>query len=99
MSAGTYLEVATVVDSKGDPMLSRSFDRLLRRTEIEIEPVTERQAQIAREACRDFGKGRGNSARLNFGDCFSYALAKNLDEPLLFVGDDFAKTDVRSALD
>jgi hypothetical protein len=54
-------------------------------------PVTEAQARIAREAYRDFGKGSGHPARLNFGDCFAYALAKATGEPLLFKGTDFAE--------
>ena len=65
---------------------------------IVIEPVTERQARIAREAYRDFGKGSGHPAQLNFGDCFAYALAKDKAEPLLFKGADFAHTDVRRAI-
>jgi ribonuclease VapC len=60
--------------------------------------VDEAQARIAREAYRDFGKGSGHPAKLNFGDCFAYALAKKLNEPLLFKGDEFAHTDVRPAL-
>ena len=65
---------------------------------ITIEPVTERQARIAREAYRDYGKGSGHPAGLNFGDCFAYALARDRNEPLLFKGDDFATTDVRPAV-
>ncbi|HVN63204.1 MAG TPA: type II toxin-antitoxin system VapC family toxin [Candidatus Binataceae bacterium] len=61
---------------------------------IAIEPVTAAQARIARAAYRDFGKGSGHPARLNFGDCFAYALAKAVGEPLLFKGGDFAHTDV-----
>jgi len=61
-------------------------------------PVTEAQARIAREAYRDFGRGSGHPARLNFGDCFAYALAKAMDEPLLFKGEDFTRTDITSAL-
>ena len=60
--------------------------------------MSESQARIAREAYRDFGKGSGHSAGLNFGDCFSYALAKAMDEPLLFKGDDFSHTDLAPAL-
>ena len=59
-----------------------------------IEPVTASQARIAREAYRDFGMGSGHPAGLNFGDCFAYALARELDEPLLFKGDDFGHTDI-----
>ncbi len=61
---------------------------------IIIEPVTEAQARIAREAYRDFGKGSGHRAGLNYGDCFAYALARELNEPLLFKGDDFSHTDI-----
>ena len=62
--------------------------------EIAIEPVTEHQARIAREAFRDFGKGSGHPAQLNFGDCFAYALAKSTGERLLFKGSDFIHTDL-----
>lgn len=63
-----------------------------------IEPVTEAQVRIARDAYRDFGRGSGNPARLNFGDCFAYALAKVTGEPLLYKGDDFPHTDIEPAL-
>lgn len=66
--------------------------------EIQIEPVTEAQARIAREAYRDFGKGSGHPAGLNFGDCFAYALAKEAGEPLLFKGKDFIHTDLAPVL-
>ena len=72
----------------------RSF---LQETRIIIEPVTEEQAFLARQCYSDYGKGR-HPAALNYGDCFSYALAKAMDEPLLFKGDDFRKTDVVSAI-
>jgi ribonuclease VapC len=78
-------------------VLSRRFDNLIRDAEVQIEPVTVRQAEIARQAYRDFGKGR-HKASLNFGDCFAYALAKEMDEPLLFKGRDFSRTDIESAL-
>ncbi len=65
--------------------------------EIEVRPVTIEQARLAREAYRDYGKGSGHPARLNFGDCFAYALAKDAGEPLLFKGDDFRQTDVTAA--
>jgi ribonuclease VapC len=74
---------------------SRRFDELVLEAQITIEPVTEAQARIAREAYRDFGRGSGHRAKLNFGDCFAYALAKVTGEPLLFKGDDFAKTDIK----
>jgi ribonuclease VapC len=69
----------------------------MKEAQIIIEPVTEAQARIAREAYRDFGKGSGHPARLNFGDCFAYALAKVTGEALLFKGDDFAHTDIKPA--
>ena len=97
MSAARFLEAAVVIDNRGDAVASREFDALLRRAGIHIEAVTFEQAQIARQAYRDFGRGR-HPAGLNFGDCLAYALAKVLDEPLLFKGDDFGHTDVRPAL-
>ncbi|HXA50534.1 MAG TPA: type II toxin-antitoxin system VapC family toxin [Candidatus Acidoferrum sp.] len=96
MSAVTYVESAVVTDSNRNPVLSRRFDDLLRDVGIRVESVTPEQAQIARQAYRDFGKGR-HKAGLNFGDCFAYALAKERDEPLLFKGDDFLHTDVEAA--
>jgi ribonuclease VapC len=98
ISAGTYLETAIVVDANRDPVLSRRLDELLAATEVHVETVSLNQVEIARDAYRDFGKGR-HPAALNFGDCFAYALAKDSGEPLLYKGDDFARTDVASALD
>jgi ribonuclease VapC len=94
LSAANYLEAAVVIDGSRSPIASRRFDDLLREAEIVIEPVTEAQAKIAREAYRDFGRGSGHSAGLNFGDCFAYALAKTSREPLLFKGDDFVHTGI-----
>jgi ribonuclease VapC len=98
MSAASYMEAAIVIDASGDPVASRRFDELVRTAAISIEPVTAEQAEIGRGAYRDFGKGSGHPAQLNFGDCFAYALAKVMGEPLLFKGEDFTHTDVRSAL-
>lgn len=98
MSAATYLETGIVVDRSADPVASRRLDELLRTFGVVIESVTEVHARLARGAYRDFGRGSGHPARLNFGDCFSYALAKDADEPLLFKGDVFVHTDVRPAL-
>jgi ribonuclease VapC len=98
MSTATFLETAIVVDSRRDPVSSRTFDQICKNAEIKFVPVDEAQMRIARQAYRDFGKGSGHPARLNFGDCFAYALAKALDEPLLYKGKDFSHTDVRSAL-
>jgi ribonuclease VapC len=98
LSAANFVEAAVVIDASRDPIASRRFDDLLREAGIAIEPVTETQARIAREAFRDFGKGSGHRARLNFGDCFAYALARASNEPLLFKGEDFSHTDIISAL-
>jgi ribonuclease VapC len=78
-----------VIDGSRDPIASRRFDDLLQEGGIAIEPVTGEQAKVAREAYRDFGRGSGHAARLNFGDCFAYALAKTTGEPLLSKGDEF----------
>ena len=94
VSAANFVETALVIDGSRDPIASRRFDDLVKEAQIAIEPVTEVQARIAREAYRDFGKGSGHHAKLNFGDCFAYALAKTTGEPLLFKGDDFVHTDI-----
>ena len=86
-----------MIDGSRDPIASRRFDDLLRVGEFSIEPVTEEQARIAREAYRDFGKGSRHPAQLNFGDCFAYGLAKVTGEPLLFKGNDFSRTDIAPA--
>jgi ribonuclease VapC len=78
--------------------LSARFDQFIEEMKLEIEPVTAEQVHIARQAYRDYGKGSGHRANLNFGDCFSYALARVKREPLLYKGDDFVYTDLRSAL-
>ena len=97
MSAVNYVEAAAVIDASRDPIASRRFDDLIEEAQVVIEPVTEVQARIARHAYNDFGKGSGHPAKLNFGDCFAYALAKAKREPLLFKGDDFSHTDVTIA--
>jgi ribonuclease VapC len=99
MSAATYLEVAIVVDRDHDPVLSGQLDEFLNAAQIEIAAVSVHQAHLARAAYRDFGKSSGHAARLNFGDCFAYALAKDKGEPLLYKGDDFSRTDIRSVLE
>ena len=98
MSAASFLEAAIVIDGSRDPVASRRFDDLANEAQLVIEAVTEAQARIAREAYRDFGRGGGHPARLNFGDCFAYALARMTGEPLLFKGDDFSHTDITPAL-
>ncbi len=93
ISAATVVEVSIVLLGRygeaGEPML----DRLLRGIGAELVPIGEEQVVLARDAALRFGRGR-HPAGLNFGDCFSYALAVARGEPLLFLGDDFAKTDV-----
>lgn len=98
LSAASYVEAAAVIDASCDPIASRRLDELLREARVEIAPVTEAQARLAREAYRDFGKGSGHPAQLNFGNCFAYALARETREPLLFIGDDFGRTDIESVL-
>ena len=87
VSAANFVEAAVIIDASRDPVASRRFDELIKEAQIIIEPVTELQARIARDAYRDFGKGSGHPAKLNFGDCFAYALAKFTGEPLLFKGE------------
>ena len=98
MSAATYLECGIVIDGAKDPKASANLDALIRDLGIGIEPVTAEQARIARQAYRDFGKGSGHPARLNFGDCFAYALAMERGEALLFKGDDFAHAGLARAV-
>ena len=93
MSAANLLEAAIVVDNQIGPEAGRQLDRFVEQARIEIAPVTERHASIARQAYLDYGRGN-HPAKLNFGDCFAYALAKATGEPLLFKGDDFEQTDI-----
>jgi ribonuclease VapC len=98
ISAANYFESSIVVDSWKNPILSTQLDELIERFDIVIEPVTPEQVRIARAAYRDYGKNSGHPANLNFGDCFSYALARARREPILFKGDDFNHTDLRNAV-
>lgn len=97
ISAANFVEAALVIDGSHDPVVSRRFDDLIKEAKILIEPVTDVQARIAREAYRDYGKGSGHPAKLNLGGCFAYALARATGEPLLFKGDDSIHTDVGPA--
>jgi ribonuclease VapC len=99
ISAANWLETAVVIDASRDPVASRRFDELIQTAELRVEPVTGDQARIARDAYRDFGKGSGHKAGLNFGECFAYALAKSTGEDLLCKGSDFGHTDITPALD
>jgi ribonuclease VapC len=95
MSAASYVELTIVLwPDHSIPMV----DRLLDALDVTPVPVTVDQARLAAQAYREYGKGSGSPARLNLGDTFSYALAKDTGQPLLFVGDDFTHTDITSAL-
>lgn len=98
LSAGNALEAGIVIDSYQDPVVSRDLDRVRRELDIAIAPITASHVDIARQAYRDYGRGSGHPAKLNFGDCFAYALAVETGAPLLFVGDDFIHTDIEPAL-
>ena len=98
LSAASFLEAAIVVDRTKSPVPGHRLDDLVRAAKMVIAPVTEEQARIARQAYRDYGRGSGHPARLNFGDCFAYALARATGELLLFKGDDFIHTDISPAL-
>jgi ribonuclease VapC len=91
MSAANYLEASIVIDRDRNPAISTRLDATVHQLEIEIAPVTASQAKLARQAYRDYGKGSGHKAQLNFGDCFAYALAAESGEPLLYKGNDFAE--------
>jgi ribonuclease VapC len=93
MSAASYLETAIVMEDRFGYEGVRDLKLFLNEAGIEIEPVTYDQAELARKAYRRYGRGNHHAA-LNYGDCFAYALAKTTDEPLLFKGNDFARTDV-----
>jgi ribonuclease VapC len=96
ISAASWLEAAMVADNRS-AVASAEFAGLMARLDLEIVPFTASQAVVAREAHRRYGKGR-HKAGLNLGDCFSYALAKERGQALLFKGDDFAATDIEPAI-
>jgi ribonuclease VapC len=98
MSAGSWLELTVVTTRSGDARISDGADALLARFDVVIEDVTREIATIANHGYRKYGRETRHAADLNFGDCFAYALAKATDEPLLFKGDDFARTDIVPAL-
>jgi ribonuclease VapC len=97
MSAASFLEAGLVIDGRTSPQQRRRLDDLVRVARIDIVPFDADQARVARAAYQDFGRGSGHPARLNFGDCFAYALATVTGEPLLYKGEDFAATGVWSA--
>ena len=97
ISAANLLEAGIVIDNQAGLSAGRRLDAFVERAGIGIEPVTEVQVRIARQAYIDCGRGN-HRAKLNFGDCFAYALAKATGEPLLFKGDDFQHTDIQPAV-
>jgi ribonuclease VapC len=102
MSVASYLETGTVVAGRrrSDRLAAIDFlDAFLADSDIELRPVDETQIRIALAARIRYGRGMDHGGVLNFSDVFSYALAKSLDAPLLFIGGDFTTTDVKSALD
>lgn len=98
LSAATLLETKMVLFSRYGGAGVNALDAFVLRAEIRIEPVTAGQAEIAFDAFRRYGRGTGHAAHLNYGDCFSYALARENAAPLLFKGGDFGHTDVETAL-
>ena len=97
ISVSNWVEAAMVVDRRGNVQAVTWLEDLVQEAEIEVMPVSVSQGEIARRAWRTYGRGV-HPARLNYGDCFAYALAKETREPLLFKGNDFAQTDIEPAL-
>jgi ribonuclease VapC len=97
IAAPTLVEAALLSEGRVGPSMRLELDDLLRTMRPEIVPFTAEHAALAADGWRRFGKGR-HPAGLNLGDCFAYALARHRDEPLLFKGEDFARTDVKAAL-
>lgn len=97
MSVGSFVEAFIVMATAKDPIVLERVEQLITTAGIELVAVTPDQGRIACQAYRTFGRGSKSKAKLNFGDCFSYALAKTTSEPLLFKGKDFLHTDIFSA--
>lgn len=93
MSTASFLEISMIVESRYGADGVRDLDLLIAKAKVSLVPVDEDQAHLARQGFQKFGKGR-HPAGLNYGDCFSYALARSLEQPLLFKGGDFSQTDV-----
>jgi ribonuclease VapC len=97
LSAASLLEASMVIETRKGEAAGRELDLFIYRAGIEIVAIDHEQAEVARIAWRKYGKGR-HPAGLNYGDCFSYALAKVSGSPLLFKGDDFNHTDIKSVM-
>jgi ribonuclease VapC len=93
MSTASFLETSIILESRFGADGVRDLDLFISKAQISLVPVDEEQAHMARDGFRKYGKGR-HPAGLNYGDCFSYALARSRDDPLLFKGQDFLQTDV-----
>ncbi len=98
ISAASLLEAGIVILNKRGPKALKNVDRLIQEAGFQVESVTAQQARLALDAYAAYGKGQRSKAGLNYGDCFSYALAKVTGLPLLFKGKDFSETDIPSAL-
>ncbi len=98
ISAATFVETAIVIRGQHGSQGVRRLHEMMEDMALRTHPFDVRQADLAIDAYRRFGRGSGSPARLNFGDCFSYALARSLGAPLLFKGDDFVHTDIEPAL-
>nr|VFK60327.1 MAG: Uncharacterized protein, contains PIN domain [Candidatus Kentron sp. UNK]VFK69207.1 MAG: Uncharacterized protein, contains PIN domain [Candidatus Kentron sp. UNK] len=94
MSVASYLEIAMRINRIHTGEVISIIDEMIEALDIALKPISVEQAMIAKRAHQTFGKGMGHAAQLNFGDCFTYALAKDMDMPLLFKGDDFTHTDL-----
>ncbi len=97
ISAANWLEVMIWLARATDTRVRKNGELVVDKLALTIEPVSVEQVRLAREAYRTYGKGSGHRAGLNFGDCFAYALAKTFGEPILFKGDNFARTDLKPA--
>jgi ribonuclease VapC len=99
ISAVSVLEAHIVIQAREHPDMIEKLQRFLQEIEAITVPFDDQQAHIAYKAFKRYGKGQGHPAQLNFGDCAVYALASVLDEPLLFIGNDFSQTDLKFALE
>jgi ribonuclease VapC len=98
LSAASYLETAIVITARLGPQARGEFDPLIQDLSIDIVPFTREQASFAAAGFDQYGRGRGHAAGLNYGDCFTYGLAKLTGEPVLFKGNDFSRTDITVVL-
>ena len=98
MAAPSWLEAALILDRRANMPGRVSLDEFVERLRVSIELFTAEHAALARQAWRDYGRGSGHKAQLNFGDCLAYGFAKAEREPLLFKGDDFVHTDLEPTL-